>query len=349
MGITMQYSVFALIILLSTGSMLIFVPATLDISIQPSFVGDEATLHQCRFWGMIADSLPKNAVLSDLVNLPYSLKNLGAVNDDGWGLAYYKSSQPVILRGEPPAFSDPNFDSAAQELAASSAHIGVGHVRAASSGAADIPDPHPFIRQKGGKWWAFGHNGGLDKTTLKNLIGAQYLARNPPTVGANWDDPDVVDSDLYMLYILKCVEESNWDVTFGIAKAVIDISAVDSGGMNFFFTDGETLWGFRKGNTLYYYYNATTPQFTVIASQPPTSTQKSWIPLKDYSLITLKVGRAPSIIANIRLLPPVGGVSIPLENLGILGSYIGFISAVLATTLAVATCSKRVKSKRRFR
>lgn len=296
----MECSVFALIMLLSICSILILVPTTLPTSMQPSPLSEDVAPHQCRFWGMIAASLPENAVLDDLVNLPYSLKNLGAVNDDGWGLAYYNSSQPVVLRGKPPASADPNFDSAAHELASSDAHIGVGHVRAATSGASDIPNPHPFIRQKDGKWWAFGHNGGLDKTTLKSLIGAQYLAENPPTVGANWDDPDVVDSDLYMLYVLKCVEENNWNVTLGIAKAVIDISAVDSGGMNFFFTDGETLWGFRRGFTLYYYYNATTPQYATIASQPPASAEDGWIALDDYNLITLQADRAPSIIDNIR-------------------------------------------------
>jgi len=33
---------------------------------------------------------------------------------------------------------------------------------------------------------------------------------NPPTIGDNWDDLDIIDSDLYMLYILKCIEENNF-------------------------------------------------------------------------------------------------------------------------------------------
>ena len=259
--------------------------------------------HECRFWAMVADSFSENVVLDHLINDPFSLKNLGALNVDGWGLAYYNFSQVIVRRGEPSAYADPNFDSAALELATSGAQIGVGHVRAASSGASGIPDPHPFIRQKDGKWWAFGHNGGLNKDTLRNLIGQDYLAQNPPTVGDNWTDPDVIDSDLYMLYLLKSTEESNWNVTLGVAKAVTDLSAVDSGAMNFFLTDGETLWGFRRGLTLYYYYNATNPQYSAIASQPPTSNQDGWVALSDYNLITLTAGKPPVVIEDIKTVP----------------------------------------------
>ncbi|MBX5327281.1 DUF2341 domain-containing protein, partial [Candidatus Bathyarchaeota archaeon A05DMB-4] len=260
--------------------------------------------HECRLWGMIANTLPEETVLDHLINLPYSLKNLGGGiqnNNDGWGLAYYMSAEPTVLRGEPPAYTDPNFDLAAQEVATSDAQIAVGHVRRATSGATDIPNPHPFIRYKGGKWWAFGHNGVLSKTILKNLIGPEYLAQNPPTVGTNWNDPDVVDSDLYMLYILKCIEQNNWNVEMGIADAVTAISKLDSGALNFFLTDGTKLWGFRKGNTLYYYY---TSEYSAIASQPPTSTQGAWVSLNDFNLITLTKNNPPSIIQDIRTYDP---------------------------------------------
>lgn len=201
------------------------------------------------------------------------------------------------------ARADPNFDLAAQKLAGSGARIGVGHVRAAASGASDIPNPHPFIRYRGGKWWAFGHNGVLSKTMLKALVGSEYLAENPPTVGDNREDPDVIDSDLYMLYILKCIEERNWNIINGIAKAVTDISEADSGAMNFFLTDGETMWGFRRGNTLYYCYNETFPRYSAISSQPPTSTQDGWTALYDYNLIILTDNNPPCIIDDITTIP----------------------------------------------
>jgi hypothetical protein len=264
---------------------------------------EENLAHECRFWGMIADPLPENVVLDHLANLPNSLKNLGAFNNNGWGLAYYNDTEPVVLRGTLAANTDPDFELSVQQLARANARIGVGHIRLATSGATNIPNPHPFMRCKGGKWWAFGHNGILDKNTLKNLIGEQYLAENPPTVGNNWSDPDVVDSDLYMLYILKCIEEKDWNAIQGITKAVIDISQADFGAMNFFLTDGETLWGFRRGNTLFYYCNATSLQYSAIASQPPTSSQDGWITLQDYNLITLTIGNPPLSIEDITAIP----------------------------------------------
>jgi predicted glutamine amidotransferase len=252
---------------------------------------------------MIADVLPSDAVLDQLVSMPDSLKNLGLYNDDGWGLAYYNGCEPFVKRGVQSAYVDANFTLAAQEVANSSAFVGVGHVRIATSGATGIPDPHPFMRFKDGKWWAFGHNGGLDKNGLKTLIGEEYLSQNPPTVGDSWDDPLVVDSDLYMLYVLKCIEDSGWNSTLGVAKAVIDISTANLGTMNFFLTDGETLWGFRYGNTLYYYWNETSPQYSAIASQPPLPTEAKWTEVNDFCLVTLTKDKPPQLIEDIRTIP----------------------------------------------
>jgi len=175
-------------------------------------------------------------------------------------------------------------------------------VRMATSGATDIPNPHPFMRYKGGKWWAFGHNGDLPKNSLRELIGPEYLEQNPPTVGDNWSDPRVVDSDLYMLYILKCVEQNGWKVTLGIAKAVKDITTKTYGTMNFFLTDGEAVWGFRMGNTLYYCYNESSTGYSAIASQPPTSDTEVWTALIDYNLILLTAYNPPIIIDNVRTI-----------------------------------------------
>jgi predicted glutamine amidotransferase len=252
--------------------------------------------------------LPEPAVMNHLINGSFSLKSLGAVNRDGWGLAYYNDTEPTVSRGRLSADSDPNFDSAVQELSESRAQIGVGHVRIATSGASDIPNPHPFIRFKGGRWWAYGHNGGLFKNTLRELIGPEYLENNPPTVGDNWSDPRVVDSELYFLYILKCSEENGWNVTEGIALAVKDILDVSFGTMNFFLTDGETLWAFRYGNTLYYYHNASSPRYSAVASQPPTVDSAGWIELDDYNLIVLRADDSPVIIDDVTVVTEFSGL-----------------------------------------
>lgn len=262
---------------------------------------------------MISETLPESVVLDHLVgdspDFPDSLKNLGASNQDGWGLAYYdtKNAEFIVFRGEPPASSDPEFDVSAREVAASGERIAVGHVRNAASGAYEISDPHPFIRYRGGKNWALAHNGVLDKDKLKSLIGEDYLSEFEPTVGDDWNDWQVVDTDLYMIYILKCIEASGWDVRTGIAKAVVDISKEDSGGMNIFLTDGEILWGFRKGTSLYYLYDseASSP-YCALASQPPEGEQGNWVYMNDWNLVELTEDADPVVIDVLDYDPSEG-------------------------------------------
>ncbi|MEM2917505.1 MAG: hypothetical protein QXN63_04030, partial [Candidatus Bathyarchaeia archaeon] len=76
-----------------------------------------------------------------------------------------------------------------------------------------------------------------------------------------------------------------------------------SGTMNFFLTNGETLWGFRLGHTLYYYHSETSPQYSAIASQPPTYNAEDWKELRDYNLIILRIGSQPTIIGNVTEIP----------------------------------------------
>jgi uncharacterized repeat protein (TIGR02543 family) len=261
--------------------------------------------HECRMWGMIADTLPHDVVLNNLISAPSSLKVLGGSNRDGWGLVYYAGTTPVVTRGPLPASTDPDFDLAANALADSNAWIGVGHVRARSSGG--LPpwgDPHPFMRYKGGKWWAFTHNGGVTISYMKTLIGSAYLAANPPTYGATWDSSDIVDSDLYSLWVLKCIEANNWDVTLGVAQAIRDMeNAGVTGNWNFLLTDGVTLWGFVKGYELCYYQGPSF-QYSTVASQRPDPSQTGWVDLSNYNFVTLTKNAPASVIADIRTKYP---------------------------------------------
>jgi len=279
----------------------------------PLFVFTSSTVEaseHCRMWGMVSPAFPQSVVLSQLVSLPNSLKNLGGGPDgpgnvNGWGLIYYVSGAPVVARGQPMAYTDNNFNIAAQALASSNAQVGMGHVRNAASGAVNIPDPHPFIRVLGGKTWTLAHNGVLNIANLKILIGSTYLSYFTPTVGSNWNDPNVVDSDLYLIYILKCVEESSWDVKTGIAKAETEIYRTDSySNANFLLSDGTTMWGYKKSvdsiHPLCYQYDAYQ-SYSAIASQPPEGAGLgNWVSLSNFNLVEISVGSPPVLIQDIR-------------------------------------------------
>jgi len=268
------------------------------------------TSEHCRMWGMVSPALPQSVVLSQLVSLPYSLKNLGGGPDgpgnvNGWGLIYYVSGTPVVARGQPMAYTDNNFNIAAQALASSGAQVGMGHVRNAASGAVNIPDPHPFIRVLGGKTWTLAHNGVLNIANLKNLIGQTYLTSFTPAVGSDWNDPNVVDSDLYLIYILKCVEESSWNVKAGIAKAETEIYRTDShSNANFLLSDGTTMWGYKKSvdsiHPLCYKYDVSQ-QYSAIASQPPEGAGLgNWLSMSNFNLVEISTSSPPLLIQDIR-------------------------------------------------
>jgi hypothetical protein len=181
----------------------------------------------------------------------------------------------------------------------------MGHVRNAASGAVNIPDPHPFVRVRGGKTWTLAHNGVLNIANLKTLIGPTYLSYFAPTVGSNWDDPDVVDSDLYLIYILKCVEESSWDVKAGIAKAETEIYRTDSSSnANFLLSDGTSMWGYKKSidsiHPLCYKYNASQ-SYSAIASQPPEGAGLgNWVSMSNFNLVEISADSPPVLIQDIR-------------------------------------------------
>jgi len=202
-----------------------------------------------------------------------------------------------VHRGILPASEDPVFDEAAGEIADNEPQIAVGHVRTTTSGLTDIPDPHPFKRFKNGKWWLFAHNGGMSKSVLIDLIGEEYLNANPPQVGDN--STQWVDSELYFIYVLERIEEQNWNVTRGISEATITLyQAYPAATMNFLLANGEQLWGFCKGHSLYYLHTASNEnasQVTVIASQYPTSKQGNWTVMMDFDLIEASTNNPPRV------------------------------------------------------
>ncbi|MGA2767722.1 MAG: class II glutamine amidotransferase [Candidatus Bathyarchaeia archaeon] len=311
----------------SSALLILLIISILSLGVVPGTrLNEVSASHECRLWGITSTSLSSYVVLNQLIYLPNSLKALGASNPNGWGLGFYNNTEPTVLRGQSAANTDPNFDLAASEVAGSGAIIAVGHVRRASSGLVNIPDPHPFERYKDGKWWLFCHNGGIDKTILINLIGTEYLAQNPPSVGSN--QGEWIDSELYFIYILKCCEQSNWNVQEGITKAIVGIcNAVSGTGetLNFLLTDGQTLWGFSKGNTLYYYRD---PQYLAIASQYPTASHGAWMTVSDFYLVTLFRGNAPSVqrlcySVTALVKDSSTGRSVSQANVTLDGAYIG--------------------------
>jgi predicted glutamine amidotransferase len=283
-----------------------------------SGVGAQASVpsmdHNCRFWCIVSGSAPSSVIQTQLVTDANSLKNLSYNNPNGWSVGYYPSgsSQPIVNRGQYAAYSDPLFDAAVAEAAGAMPPIAVSHIRKASSGLSNIPNPHPFERVKNNEYWLMGHNGTIDKSVLLSLIRSDYLAANPPVYGtyqSQW-----IDSELYFIFMLQTLEDYHDNVKAALGHVIQCLCAkIPPSGepLNFFLTDGTTLWGYRQGNSLYYLHNPSGTAYSVLASQYTSTSQGSWITIYDGQLVTMNQSSAPLIedIKNYFSPPSIAIVS----------------------------------------
>jgi predicted glutamine amidotransferase len=273
--------------------------------------------HNCSMWAAISDSIPPGIVYDQLVVKPFSLKNLSrAGNMDGWGIARYNNfgDSATIYRGALAAYNDSTFDSTANRLDTSAAKIVMAHVRNCTAGCCcheceTIPNPHPFMRFKNGQYWTFEHNGGINVAALVNLIGSDYLTQNPPTgsgvLQCNPADTNLwVDSELYFLYIMKMIEQNDWNVFEGIYAAIENIIYADAyrGGINFILSDGYSIWAFRRGRTLYY-SNDLNDSYSIVATHFPSTDTSGWHLLSEYDIALFQPGSAPTITNFLELFP----------------------------------------------
>lgn len=203
---------------------------------------------------------------------------------------------PQVRRGAPPAAEDPGFDTAAAEAGAAAPPIAVSHVRNCSSGLCNIPDPHPFERFAMGRHWLLGHNGSIDKDALRDLVGEDYLAENPPAVGESFEE--WIDSELYLLLLLKAIGEHAGDVEPAVEEAIraLHAASTDLHGLNFVLTDGERLWAYREGNSLSWFYDEAGATCSAVASQHPTEAAGWWQPVDEFDLVVLRPDGPPEFI-----------------------------------------------------
>ncbi len=245
----------------------------------------------------------------------------GVTNTDGWGIADYADSgdSVTIGRGGMRASNDSLYDQHVEYLEATRPDIIIAHVRFCDNGCCchecdSIPDPHPFIREKNGSWWTFAHNGSVDKSLLYELIGDDYLLNNPPTgSGIPECDPSdtsmIVDSELLYIYILKRIEETDWNVPQGLINAVVTVFVNDhTSTMNLMLSDGYNLWVFKRGWNLFYVYDHAQ-NYSAAASHIPTLDPGLWQPAEEFELLELNSLGPPITTDVLGYLP--GGFYVP--------------------------------------
>lgn len=258
---------------------------TLAICLIPAAAG------ACRFWVAVGTSIDQDYIVEQLIDAEHSLKNLGDTYSDGWSVGFYDRGDEVVIRGDEAANFNDEYDEAVRYIAVLEPPIVMGHLRRASSGCVEgVPNPHPFRIKYNGRKWLFGHNGGMRKQILIDLIGEDFLRQHPPSV-CNHNPPDSwIDSELYFLLIMKTIKEYDDDVEQGIRAALHKLYtaiAEEDRYLNFFMSDGQTVWVFRKGNSLHYRFDPQT-QTTVVSSTVPDKEPGDWQEFPEDTLAVIR-------------------------------------------------------------
>lgn len=85
---------------------------------------------------------------------------------DGWGIAYYQEGDVRVVRDSKPAACS-SWAGFVKGLSVQSPLV-IGHLRHASAGDVALRNTHPFVRELGGRYHIFAHNG-----TVPGVFNAQ--------------------------------------------------------------------------------------------------------------------------------------------------------------------------------
>ena len=263
-------------------------------------------VNACKIWAIISkEGYPLTSLNEEHIELIQvqlnSFYNQSQSNANGWSVIQYGRTvlnfDNNVYRSVLPAYQDSsNYWNIMESIFNdSSDNISIAHLRAATSGAISIPNPHPWIFE-GDSTYSFVHNGGASKDILYDLItenglDEDWLIQNPPQTYGNGDWSadgwnSVVDSELIMLLIMKKIVQSQ-SVIEGLESAVTMMldSGIYPSMLNFIFSDSKSLFIYGGNSGLKI---METDEYFSVMSSPPTDTQsQSWDPINSNELVVI--------------------------------------------------------------
>lgn len=200
-------------------------------------------------------------------------------NPDGWGMAWWDGDVPTVVKEDLPAHES--------ELAARMvdehppSRTFVVHVRAASVGALNLDNAHPFVGPASERTWVFAHNGTVED--LERLDPGRHVARGE------------TDSERAFHHLLHRLERSPARTPDDLAEEVLATARELSEGesrVNFLLSDGTTLFAWYDGHkTLHLLEKQTTAGPTVVVASLPVSDEAGWEPLAPGTFLEVRDGR----------------------------------------------------------
>ena len=280
--------------------------STLTVIVFTSFF--MAELSACKIW---ATMLKSGNSFSSLVQEEQELiqRQMSAYYDqsqynaNGWSILQYEKQPNVVIenniyRSAYPAVQDSaNYWQIMNSVLNDSLHnIAVAHLRAATSGASSIQNPHPWIFESDSVY-SFVHNGGASKDVLYNIIteygtDESWLIQNPPQTYGNGDWQDegwnsVVDSELIMLLIMKEINAYS-SVIEGLQSALSKMlsTGIYPSMLNFVFSDSNSLYVYGGNSGLK--IMESNSYFSIMSSPPSNQQLYAWEPINSNELTIIK-------------------------------------------------------------
>jgi len=264
-------------------------------------------LSACRIWATMLKSGNSFSSLEQVEQelMQYQMSayyDQSQYNANGWSIIQYEKQPNVIenniYRSAYPAFQDSaNYWQIMNSVLNDSLHyIAVAHLRAATSGASSIQNPHPWIFENDSVY-SFVHNGGASKDVLYNIItesgtDESWLIQNPPQTYGNGDWQDegwnsVVDSELIMLLIMKEITAYS-SVIEGLQSAISKMlsTGIYPSMLNIVFSDSKSLYVYGGSSGLK--IMESNSYFSIMSSPPSNEQLYAWEPINSNELTIIK-------------------------------------------------------------
>jgi glutamine amidotransferase len=191
----------------------------------------------CRLFGLYANKAVD--VQFSFYEAKESIEKLSSRNPDGWGIAWYDSSEWHLYKEPGPLYKSYKAKGLIQNVRGI---IIVSHVRLASSWkfVRRLKNTHPWLY----KGYIFAHNGTIDRNGILKLLSPEYLNLEGDT-----------DSEAFFHLIVQEAISSN-DFVNGIKRAITKINDknVSYSSLNFVASDGKRLYALRYAKSSLGYY-----------------------------------------------------------------------------------------------
>ncbi len=256
----------------------------------------------CELLG-ISSNIETNISFSFKILKEHSIRNY-----HGWGYAHFQRNKWIVENEPIMALRSEKAGEIIINPHMFEGKLFISHIRYSSEVNQTIENTHPFMIELFDKNWVFAHNGHLKKRKMLEDMQKGFLQ----TSLENYQPKGESDSELAFCIIME--------ETRKIGKRATDREIIDKlneiagriaeyGSFNFILSDGEKMYAYRKGNTLYYverkppYSEAIRSESkeiellmkpveerTVVIATVPLTRNENWIPLEKDRLYSFEYG-----------------------------------------------------------